>query len=130
MNPVASKVLKAIVSLVVVLICGFSFSANAQNKATQSRIAVVSNETKTNIWVSNFPKQASIIVLDSENNLITVTTTNAYGATYISLPVNVKNSITVKTMNGEVVASNKVVVKETAPEETLAIAQQEFSNKA
>lgn len=130
MNTVVSKVTKAIATLVIVMVCGFSAVAAEQGTTLKSRIAVVNNQTKTNIWVSNFPKNTSIIVLDSENNLVTVTTTNAYGATYISLPVNAKGNITVKTINGEVVASNTVVVKEKVQEENLALAQYEFSNKA
>jgi hypothetical protein len=74
----------------VVLTLAVCFSASAQEVTPKSRVAVVANESKTNIWVSDFPKNTSIIVFDSENNLLSILSTNKYGAAFISLPKGIK----------------------------------------
>lgn len=85
------------------------FSASGQNNALKSRVALVSNENKTNIWVSDFPKRTSIVIMDGDFNLISIVSTNDYGAAYISLPIIIKKEVFVKTLNGEIIVSNKPV---------------------
>ncbi|WP_207495609.1 hypothetical protein [Aridibaculum aurantiacum] len=85
-------------------------TVSAQNdEATtlKSRLAVVALEDKTNIWVSDFPKGSTVVLFDEEDNLITITSTNEYGAAYISLPKTITTTIFAKTMNGEINVSNK-----------------------
>lgn len=78
MAAVSAKWAKAVLLLIVVLaIHAITF---AQNTTSKSRVAVVSSDTKTNIWISDFPKHTSVVVSDTENNLLSVISTNAYGA--------------------------------------------------
>lgn len=85
------------------------FSAQAQEESItlNSRVAIVATETKTNIWVSDFPKGTSVVIFDEENNLLSVVSTNQYGAAYVSLPKSITTTIFAKTMNGEINVSNR-----------------------
>lgn len=100
-----SSSLKAIIAVIISL-SALSLSASAQEAKTTSRVAVVANEIKTKIWVSDFPKNTTVVVMDSENNMLTLTTTNQFGAAYIALPAGTSAKVTVKTLDGGVVASN------------------------
>ncbi len=119
--------MKAIVTVIILSI--FSFSAEAQTSA-KSRIAVVTNDVKTNIWVSDFPKQSSVVIVDGENNILSMTSTNEYGAAFITLPQGVNSTVTVKTLNGEVSVSNKAVVKKVKEEENVVSNERDNTNKA
>ncbi len=100
-----------ILTIVLVLIFTnhYCFAGETNGK---SRIAVVDNGNKTRIWVSDFPRKTSVVVTDSENNLLTIVSTNDFGAAYIILPVSVKSRVIVKTLNGEVSASNNNLVND------------------
>lgn len=87
------------------------FTASAQTGTSNSRIAVVTNETRTNIWVSDFPKHTTVVISDTDDNLLSLVSTNDFGAAYVSLPTNVKNTIIVKTLSGEITVSNKPLNK-------------------
>ena len=127
MTTATPKFMKAIVTVIILSI--FSFSAEAQT-STKSRIAVVTNDVKTNIWVSDFPKQSSVVVVDGENNILSMTSTNEYGAAFITLSQGVNSTVTVKTLNGEVSVSNKAVVKKVKEEENVVSNERENTNKA
>lgn len=119
--------MKAIVTVIILSI--FSFSAEAQTSA-KSRIAIVTNDVKTNIWVSDFPKQSSVVIFDSEYNILSIVSTNKYGAAFITLPQGVSSMVTVKTLNGEVSASNKALVKKAKEEENVVSNDRDNSTKA
>lgn len=97
------------VASIIISIC-FN-NASAQNTSLNSRISVVTEQTKTNIWVSDFPKKTSIVISDNDDNLLSIVSTNDYGAAYISLPANIKTTVIVKTLDGEIKASNQAVIK-------------------
>ena len=128
MSTVANKI-KVILAVVAIAI-SMNSSVCAQGTALKSRVAVVTNEVKTNIWVSDFPKNTSVVIYDGENNLISITTTNNYGAAFISLPKGVKSGVIVKTIDGEISASNKSVIKNRQEEQNMAANYQDDSNKA
>ena len=86
-------------------------NASAQSTVLSSRVAVVTNETKTNIWVSDFPKKTSIVISDNDDNLLSIVSTNDFGAAYISLPTSIKTTVIVKTLDGEIKVSNQAVIK-------------------
>jgi len=130
MTPGFVNIFKGILSLIVFAICIGSSSLFAQTTLPKSRVAVVANEAKTNIWVSDFPKQTSIIIYDTENNLLSITSTNSFGAAFISLPKGIKTGIVVKTVDGEVSASNKSVIKNKQEEQNVVATYQEEQNKA
>ncbi len=113
----------------IIMIAGFAYSASAQSSTLKSRVAIVSNENKTSIWVSDFPKKTSVVILDSEYNLLSVISTNDYGAAYLSLPAGIKSEIIAKTLNGEIVVSNKPVIKNDKQEQNVVSIEGENSNK-
>lgn len=129
MTTTTTKMIKTLTAAFVITLISFSASF-AQNNTSKSRIAVVSNENKTNIWVSDFPKQTSIVVLDAENNLLTMVTTNQFGAAFISLPQSVNADVIVKTLNGEVMVSKKAVVQKVNVEESVVATERENTTKA
>ena len=102
---------KGFLFVVLLMTAGFCLTASAQSTSLNSRIAVVANETKTNIWVSDFPKKTSIVISDTEDNLLSIISTNDFGAAYISLPTSIKTTVIVKTLDGEIKASNQAVIK-------------------
>lgn len=118
-------------ALLIVFFCAAGscfFSASAQQKPLNSRVAVVSNETKTNIWVSDFPKKTSVVITDGNDNLLSIVSTNDFGAAYITLPTSIKTVVIAKTLNGEITVSNRAVVKDRPAETAAAVTNS--SNKA
>ena len=103
---------------------------SAQSVSEQSRVAVVANEVKTSIWVSDFPKNTTIIVYDSENNLLSILSTNNYGAAYLSFGKKIKTGVIVKTTDGEITVSNKTVIKNKQEEQNTASNFQDQLDKA
>ena len=128
MSTVANTI-RVIIAVVAVAI-SMNTTVSAQSTTLNSRVAVVTNDVKTNIWVSDFPKNASIVIYDGENNLISITTTNNFGAAFFSLPKGVKSGVIVKTIDGEISASNKSVIKNKQEEKNIAVNYQDDSNKA
>ncbi len=102
MKQVVAAALKSFFTIMVVMVC--ANSVQAQN----SRVSAITSGNKTNVWISDFPKQTSVILTDSDNNLLSIVTTNNFGSAFISLPAAVNADVVVKTLNGEVVATNKV----------------------
>lgn len=124
----ATKAMKSILAIIILVACYNSVSA--QDNGTKSRVAVVANDQKTNIWVSDFPKNTSIVIYDSNDNLLSITTTNVYGAAFLSLPKGVKSGVVVKTIDGEISVSNKSVIKNIQPEQNIVSNYLDDSNKA
>ncbi|MDQ6813772.1 MAG: hypothetical protein M3040_08550 [Bacteroidota bacterium] len=111
MRSLSTNFKKGLLFVAIVIASCFYVTASAQNTVSNSRIAVVTNPTKTNIWVSDFPKKTSIVVYDKEDNLLSIVSTNEFGAAYISLPSSIKTTVIVKTLDGEIKASNEAVIK-------------------
>ena len=86
-------------------------TASAQEPVKNSRISVVTNDVKTNIWVSDFPKKTSIVIYDNDDNLLSIVSTNDFGAAYVTLPTSIKTTVIAKTLNGEIKVSNQAVIK-------------------
>lgn len=112
------------------LIIALSINTASAESNAKSRIAVVANDVKTNIWVSDFPKNTGIAIYDTENNLLSMTSTNDYGATFLSLPKGLQSGVIVKTIDGETSASNKAVIKNKQTEQNITSTYQDDSNKA
>ena len=129
MTTSSNKMIKAFTAAILLTILTVS-AGFAQTTPSKSRIAVVSSENKTNIWVSDFPKQTSIVVMDSENNLLSMITTNQYGAAFISLPEGINTEVIVKTLNGEVSVSKKAVAQKIKEEENVVSIEKDNSPKA
>jgi len=87
---------------------------------TNSRVAVTSTENKTNIWVSDFPKNATVILVDADKNILSIVSTNDFGSAFLSLNKAIKSAVIARTMNGEISATNEPVVKEAQRSETAA----------
>lgn len=128
MTTVTSYSKKVFLFVTLSIISSFYFNASAQNTASNSRVAVVSNATKTNIWVTDFPKKASVIITDSDNNLLSIVSTNDFGAAFITLPSSI-NGVVAKTLDGEIIVSNKAVTKNKSEENVVAAANGDL-NKA
>jgi hypothetical protein len=111
------------------LLSSVCLTASAQNTTLNSRISLVTNDTKTNIWISDFPKKTSIVIFDTDDNLLSIVSTNDFGAAYVSLPTSVKTRVIVKTLNGEVKASNEAVIKK-QDEQTALSAPNKDATKA
>lgn len=125
----ASKSMKSVLAVIIVVLISFN-TLSAQDLYSKSRVAVIANDEKTNIWVSDFPKNTSIVIYDSNDNLLSITTTNSYGAAFLSLPKGIKSGVVVKTIDGEVSASNKSVIKNKQTEQNIVSNYQDDSNKA
>jgi hypothetical protein len=121
---------KSFLLVAVILITSHFITASAQNTNLNSRVAVVTNESKTNIWVSDFPKKTSVIITDNEDNLLSIISTNDFGAAYVSLPTRIKTTVIVKTLNGEIEVSNKAVIKNKQEEQTVVSNKNTDLNKA
>lgn len=101
-----------------------TFAQGSDATALKSRIAVVASETKTSVWVSDFPKSTSVVLFDEENNILSIVSTNEYGAAYIALPKAITSTVFAKTLNSEVSASNKAVLKAGKQEQNVAAKEQ------
>ncbi len=121
---------KATIVSIFIVISGYFFTASAQSTSLRSRVAVVANESKTNIWVSDFPKKTSVVIMDNDDNLLSIISTNDFGAAYLSLPTNIKTTVIAKTLDGEIVVSNKAVLKEKQEEQTVVSDKNKDLNKA
>ena len=130
MTPKAAKFFKSFLTVIVAIIALGITSASAQETTLKSRVAVVANDTKTNIWISDFPKNTSVIIYDTEDNLLSILSTNNYGAAYLSLPKGIKTGVIVKTIDGEITASNKAAIRIKSEEQSVVSTYQEESIKA
>jgi hypothetical protein len=129
MKSLSSGFKKSFLFVAFVSISSLFITASAQKGTTSSRIAVVANETKTSIWVSDFPKKTSILILDNDDNLLSIVSTNDFGAAYITLPTSIKSTVIVKTLDGEIKASNQAVIKKTEAQTAVSTASKDV-NKA
>lgn len=130
MTTVSTGFIKGLLAVAFVFIAGVSFSATAQDAVLKSRVAVIASEAKTNIWVSDFPKKTSVVITDSDNNLLSIVSTNDFGAAFISLSKNIKTTVIVKTLDEEIIVSNKAVLKNKSEEQNVVLNANHEVNKA
>ena len=103
--------------------------AAAQDKAFLSRIAITTDQSHTNIWISDFPVKTKVILVDAEDNILGVVTTNQFGAAYTQLSKSVYTQVTARTLNGELQVANTAIVKALASSEPIAASESKAGNK-
>lgn len=127
MNQISSSILKN-VCILSVLVFASLCKVGAQ---TNSRVAVTSTENKTNIWVSDFPKNSTVLLIDGERNILSIISTNEYGSAFLSLDKTIICSVIARTMNGDIYVTNEPTVKSRNKEaETAAVAIKTLETKA
>jgi hypothetical protein len=111
-----------------------SISASAQHIQTtavnKSQLTVTATGSKTNILVTGFPPKTTVVVFDNENNLLSIVSTNDEGAASLTLPADIKNTIYVKTLNGEIMVSSKTSNEGERVQEIFAVRKRTSANKA
>ena len=120
---------RSFIALLAVVLSIVTTSAQTAGTELKSRLAVVAAENKTTIWVSDFPKSTSVILFDEEDNLISIVSTNEFGAAYISLPKSITTTIFAKTMNGEINVSNKAKLTNKS-EQNVAVKSETINNSS
>ena len=120
---------RSFIALLAVVLSIVTTSAQTAGTEPKSRLAVVAAENKTTIWVSDFPKSTSVILFDEEDNLISIVSTNEFGAAYISLPKSITTTIFAKTMNGEINVSNKAKLTNKS-EQNVAVKSETVNNSS
>ena len=103
--------------------------AAAQDKALISRVAITIDQSHTNIWISDFPVKTKVILVDAEDNILGVVTTNQFGAAYTQLLKSVFTQVTARTLNGELQVTNTAIVKAPASSEPIAASESKADNK-
>ena len=127
MTQFSSNILKSVCLLIVLVSTSFC-KISAQ---TNSRVAVTATETKTNIWVSDFPKNSTVLLVDADKNILSIVSTNDFGTAFLSLNKAIKTAIVARTMNGDIYVSNEPIIKESKKDaETAAGATNTISTKA
>ena len=129
MNKLPNSV-KTFLSLLLLLSISFlNNTASAQEKALISRIAITVDQSYTNIWISDFPVKTKVILVDAEDNILGVVTTNQFGAAYTKFSTLVYSQITARTLNGELQVANTAVVKAIAPTDAIAASDKKAGDK-
>ena len=103
--------------------------AAAQNKALISRVAITIDQSHTKIWISDFPVKTKVILVDAEDNILGVVTTNQFGAAYTQLLKSLYTQVTARTLNGELQVTNTAIVKAPASSEPIAASESKAGNK-
>lgn len=83
----------------------------------QSALDVSITKKKTSISIYNFPKNATVLLVDDNLNLLSIASTNEKGMALVTLDKAVKSIIFARTVHGDIEASskNKKVLKEENP---------------
>ncbi len=108
----------------------FSTSVQGQSANPISRVAITADQSNTSIWISDFPVNTPVMILDADNNLLSIVTTNRFGAAYTQLNTSVSCKITARTMNGDINVSNKAARKTEQSQQYIAKSEQDTPNKA
>ena len=115
--------------LAIFLVSMLSNQAQSQNVHQPSRVAVTVSDSKTNIWISDFPKKTTVMLVDNENNLLCIISTNDYGAAYTSLNKSVVSTIIARTLNGEINVSNKALIKSEKQQDVMVVTEIKTTGK-
>jgi hypothetical protein len=127
MNQFSTNILKS-VCLIIFFVSTSFCKVSAQ---TNSRIAVTATGGKTNIWVSDFPKNSTVLLVDADKNILSIVSTNDFGTAFLSLNKAIKTAIVARTMNGDIYVSNEPITKESKKDvETAAVATNTINTKA
>ena len=102
---------------------------SAQEKAPLSRVAITVDDANTNIWISDFPVKTKVMLVDADDNLLGMLTTNQYGAAFTKLSKPVYTQLTARTLNGELQVVNTAVVKSASSNEPVAAGNKKTGNK-
>lgn len=70
------------------------------------------------------------MLVDSENNLLGIISTNEYGAAYTTIDKPVLSAIVARTLNGEINVTNKAIVKTEIQHEAIASTETKPTDKA
>lgn len=130
MNKSLSTFKKISFFLALLIVAMINNKGYTQNTTSISRVAITVADSKTNIWVSDFPKKITVMLVDGDNNLLGIISTNEYGAAYTSLSKSVLSVITARTLNGEINVNNKAVQKSEKIQEAVAVSENKIDNKA
>jgi hypothetical protein len=130
MNNSLSKIKKISLLLALVVVAATNNKSFAQNTTSISRVAITVADSKTSIWISDFPKKTTVMLIDGDNNLLGIISTNEYGAAYTSFSKPVLSVITARTLNGEINVNNKAVLKSEKIQEAVAVSENKIDNKA
>lgn len=115
-------------SVLLLAICSTSVQAQSANHI--SRVAITADQSNTSIWISDFPVNTPVMILDADNNLLSIVTTNRFGAAYTQLNTSVTCKITARTMNGDINVSNKAAIKTDQSQQYIAKSEQDTPNRA
>ena len=107
----------------------FANLVSAQQKAPISRVAITVDHANTNIWISDFPIKTKVMLVDADDNILSIITTNQYGAAFTQLSKSVYTQVTARTLNGELQVVNTAVVKSASANEPLAAGNKKAGNK-
>lgn len=122
--------LNSIHSLLVLMSLIFAgTSAIAQAKPLISRVAVKEEQGHTKIWISDFPVQTKVLLVDAEDNILGVVTTNQFGAAFTQLSKAVYTQVTARTLNGELQVVNTAVIKPVSENEPVAVSEKKTEDK-
>ena len=107
----------------------FANLVSAQQKAPISRVAITVDHANTNIWISDFPIKTKVMLVDADDNILSIITTNQYGAAFTQLSKSVFTQVTARTLNGELQVVNTAVVKSALANEPIAAGDKKTGNK-
>ncbi|MCY7421853.1 MAG: hypothetical protein LH478_08950 [Chitinophagaceae bacterium] len=121
---------KTLLSLLLLLSISFlNNTASSQEKPLISRVAVTVDQWHTNIWISDFPVRTKVILVDAEDNILGVVTTNQFGAAYTQFSKLVYLQVTARTFNGELRVSNTAIVNAVASTDANAASEKKAVDK-
>jgi hypothetical protein len=97
-----------VVGFILLMLATSAYSQPIETSTSnKSQIAVTTTDSKTNVLVTGFPAKTTVVIFDTENNLLSIVSTNDDGAASVTLPPDIKNTIYAKTLNGEIMVSGK-----------------------
>ncbi|MDB5192040.1 MAG: hypothetical protein JWQ96_1603 [Segetibacter sp.] len=96
-----------VITITSILNPALAQSQNIQVVNQKSKVTVVPGKNQIGIYITGFPANTSVVVFDDEDNLISVVSTNKFGDAFIAADATIKNIIYAKTLNGEIIVTNK-----------------------
>ncbi len=129
MNKLPTSYKRFLCCLLFISVSLFANLVSAQEKASISRVAITVDHTNTNIWISDFPIKIKVMLVDADDNILGIVTTNQYGAAFTQLSKSVYTQVTARTLNGELQVVNTAVVKSASANEPFAAGDKKTGNK-
>ena len=104
MDPIILNLKPIQKTLLLMLFLGIALFTKAQNTIPnpelKSRISLSITQDKTSIWISDFPKNTTIVLFDEDYHLLSILSTNEFGAGFTRLPLAYNSRIYAKTLHG------------------------------